>query len=92
MNSMLRRLIKTIHPEGIPWPGSLLYNKISRSRIFQKNYEVVAKDILSYGRAGELLDIGTGPGWLLMHLARLSPLPAAYRHRHIIGNGGNGNK
>jgi ubiquinone/menaquinone biosynthesis C-methylase UbiE len=70
---MFRRLIKSIHPEGIPWPGSLLYNKISRSRIFQKNYEAVAKDILTYSRAGRLLDIGTGPGWLLMHLARLSP-------------------
>lgn len=73
MNPLFRRLIKSIHPEGIPWPGSLLYNRISRSRIFQKNYETVAKDLLTYGRAETLLDIGTGPGWLLMHLARLSP-------------------
>ena len=72
MSSMFRRLIKFIHPEGIPWPGSVLYNKISKSRIFQKNYEAVGKDILTYGRTGKLLDIGTGPGWLLIHLSRLS--------------------
>jgi len=73
MSYMFRRLIKFIHPEGIPWPGSVLYNKISKSRIFQKNYEAVGKDILTYGRTGKLLDIGTGPGWLLIHLSRLSP-------------------
>ncbi len=70
---MFRRLIRLIHPEGIPWPASVLYNKMSRTRIFQNNYAAVARDILAYGRRGKLLDIGTGPGWLLTHLARLSP-------------------
>jgi ubiquinone/menaquinone biosynthesis C-methylase UbiE len=71
--SPLRRLLKLVHPEGIPWPGSVLYNAISTSAIFQKHYELVAKDILSYCRQGALLDIGTGPAWLLLKIHQQSP-------------------
>jgi ubiquinone/menaquinone biosynthesis C-methylase UbiE len=68
-----RRLIKAIHPEGIPWPGTVLYNAISRRGIFQQHYELVARDILGYRAEGRLLDIGTGPGWLLLKLHPLAP-------------------
>lgn len=68
-----RRLLKRIHPEGIPWPGSALYNAVSSTRLFQRHYELVAKDILSYGAQGSLLDIGTGPGWLLLKLHEQAP-------------------
>jgi ubiquinone/menaquinone biosynthesis C-methylase UbiE len=71
--SPLRRLLKLVHPEGIPWPGSVLYNAISLSAIFQKHYELAAEDILSYCSQGTLLDIGTGPARLLLNLRRLSP-------------------
>jgi ubiquinone/menaquinone biosynthesis C-methylase UbiE len=78
--SLPRRLLKLVHPEGIPWPGSVLYNAISLSAIFQKHYELVAKDILSYCRAqhpfreqGSLLDIGTGPAWLLLKIHQQCP-------------------
>lgn len=66
--SLLRRLLKKIHPEGIPWPGSVLYNAISTTNVFQRHYELIARDIASYCDEGNLLDIGTGPGWLLMKL------------------------
>jgi ubiquinone/menaquinone biosynthesis C-methylase UbiE len=62
-----------IHPEGIPWPGTAFYDAISRSAIFQRNYELVAEDIVSYCPEGSLLDIGTGPGRLLIVLHRKSP-------------------
>jgi ubiquinone/menaquinone biosynthesis C-methylase UbiE len=68
-----RRLLKFFHPEGIPWPGSALYNLISTSGIFQRNYELVAGDILNYCSKGRLLDIGTGPGWLLLKLLQRCP-------------------
>jgi ubiquinone/menaquinone biosynthesis C-methylase UbiE len=74
MLSPARRLLKILHPEGIPWPGTAFYNAISRSGIFQKNYELVAEDIASYCQEGSLLDIGTGPGWLLVKLHGKSPL------------------
>ena len=60
--SPARRLLKIFHPEGIPWPGTAFYNAISETTIFQRNYELVAKDILSYCLEGSILDIGTGPG------------------------------
>jgi hypothetical protein len=60
--SPARRLIKIFHPEGIPWPGTTFYNAISETSIFQRHYELVARDILSYCSEGSILDVGTGPG------------------------------
>lgn len=71
--STTRRLLKAIHPEGIPWPGTVFYNAISATGIFQRNYELVARDVLNYCSRGSILDIGTGPGWLLVKLHQLSP-------------------
>jgi len=67
-----RRLLKLFHPEGIPRLGSTLYNAISKTIIFQRNYDLLAKDILSYCQEGSILDIGTGPGWLLVKLREQS--------------------
>jgi ubiquinone/menaquinone biosynthesis C-methylase UbiE len=70
----MRRLLKYIHPEGIPWPGTIIYNAISSKVVFQRHYEMVAKDILRYCKTTDsLLDIGTGPGWLLLKLYQQSP-------------------
>jgi ubiquinone/menaquinone biosynthesis C-methylase UbiE len=67
------RLLKLFHPEAIPWLATPIYNAVSGSEIFQRHYEMVAKDILTYRQLGSVLDIGTGPGWLLIKLHRLSP-------------------
>ncbi len=77
--SLPRRILKLFHPEGIPWPGSLFYNLGSSTDIFQRAYEVIARDILSYCSTGALLDIGTGPGWLLLKLHKQAP------QMHLIG-------
>jgi ubiquinone/menaquinone biosynthesis C-methylase UbiE len=69
----LRRLLKLFHFEGIPWPCSVFYNSISTTSVFQRHYELIARDILSYCAEGSLLDIGTGPGWLLVKLQQHSP-------------------
>ncbi len=71
--SFSRRLLKAIHPEGIPRLGAALYNQISATGLFQRQYALIARDILSYKSGGSLLDIGTGPGWLLIHLQQLAP-------------------
>ncbi len=73
MKSFWRRLIKKIHPEGIPWPGSVLYNALSSTSIFLKHYELVANDIAGYGKTASILDIGTGPAQLLFALRRVMP-------------------
>jgi ubiquinone/menaquinone biosynthesis C-methylase UbiE len=70
---LVRRLMKLLHPESIPWPGSVFYNLVSSTAIFQRHYELVADDILNYCKEGSLLDIGTGPGWLLLKLHQKAP-------------------
>jgi len=71
--SPARRLLKHFHPEGIPWPGTIFYNLISATSVFLHHYELIAKDILGYCAEGSLVDIGTGPGRLLVKLHELSP-------------------
>jgi ubiquinone/menaquinone biosynthesis C-methylase UbiE len=68
-----RRLLKLFHPEGIPRLGTKLYNSISKTGIFQRNYDLLAQDILSYSKQGNCLDVGMGPGWLLIKLHEKSP-------------------
>ncbi|MBT3368337.1 MAG: class I SAM-dependent methyltransferase [Nitrospina sp.] len=73
MTTRWRQFIKGLHPEGIPWPGSFVYNALSRSEIFRKHYELVAQDVTKYGIADRILDVGTGPGQLLIALRQTLP-------------------
>ena len=68
----MRKVLKKFHPEGIPWPGTILYNAVSASNVFQRHYELIAQDVLNYCSEGSILDIGTGPGWLLEKLHQAS--------------------
>ena len=67
------RLLKRIHPEGIPWPGSVFYNALSRSSIFQAQYGLLVEEIAALRKDGALLDVGAGPGWLLIRLHAKCP-------------------
>lgn len=69
----LRSLIKLLHPEGIPWPGTVLYDRLSRTKIFRQHYALVAEDVKRYGSARHLFDVGAGPGWLLIALRQAIP-------------------
>ncbi|HOI96467.1 MAG TPA: class I SAM-dependent methyltransferase [Syntrophobacter fumaroxidans] len=73
MLSPARRILKCFHPEGIPWPGAVLYDMVSKTAVFQYGYRLLAADILLCCPEGEILDVGTGPGRLLPELARLNP-------------------
>jgi len=92
------KFLKRFHPEGIPWPGSVLYNALSSTSIFLRHYELVAHDIAHYGTARYLLDIGTGPGHLLLALRKrlpeaeligidISPAMMAQAQRHVKTHG-----
>jgi len=61
------------HPEGIVGLGAFFYDRFSGSQIFQKHYERVARDILNYCPQGRLLDVGTGPGRLLIKIHEVAP-------------------
>ncbi|MGA2400880.1 MAG: class I SAM-dependent methyltransferase, partial [Syntrophobacteraceae bacterium] len=73
MSTWWRDFLRRFHPEGIPWPGSILYNAISQTEIFSRHYALVADHVGLYCRAGSVLDIGTGPAWLLVALQRSQP-------------------
>jgi len=73
MSIRWRDLLRRWHPEGIPWPGSILYNAISRREVFSRHYALVADHLSGYCRAGTVLDIGTGPGRLLVAMQQSMP-------------------
>jgi len=77
MRTPWRRWLARIEPAGIPWPASCLYNALSRSNVFQRHYALVAEDIARC-RPCTVLDIGTGPGWLLLQLR--AKIPEASLH------------
>jgi ubiquinone/menaquinone biosynthesis C-methylase UbiE len=73
MRGYWRQFMKRLHPEGIPWPGSVLYNALSSTKIFLEHYDLVAHDVASFGAAQCILDIGTGPGQLLLAMRKTLP-------------------
>lgn len=73
MIDIRRKIIKRIHPEGIPAPVSNIYNILTKTGIFQEHYALVATELKKYCRKGKLADIGTGPGWLLLAIHKASP-------------------
>ena len=79
MSLTLRQLVKRFHPQGIPWPASVFYNAISGSKIFRHHYDLVAEDLDRSGSAACILDIGTGPGRLLI------PIRQAFHHAVLLG-------
>lgn len=70
MRSSCQQFIKRFHREGIPWPASLLYNAVSSTAIFRQHYDLVAHDVAHDGTTACILDIGTGPGHLLLAMKR----------------------
>jgi ubiquinone/menaquinone biosynthesis C-methylase UbiE len=73
MNSRWRQIMKRFHPEGILWPGSVLYNALSSTAIFLRHYGLVAQDVAHCGTTACILDIGTGPGRLILAMRKLLP-------------------
>jgi ubiquinone/menaquinone biosynthesis C-methylase UbiE len=73
MRTPWRKFLSWIEPEGIPRPGVKIYNALSRSGVFQRHYELVAEDIAARCAAGRILDVGAGPGWLLLKLRKRLP-------------------
>ena len=66
---LVRRLIQKFHPEAIPGIAAAVYDLAGKTRHFRRYYEIMAEDISGFcGDRGSVLDIGTGPGRLLIEL------------------------
>lgn len=63
--------LERILPESIPFPFSRSYSFFARSRIMRDFYKQVASEVAQHRRGGMILDIGTGPGFLPIELAKL---------------------
>ena len=60
--------------EGIPGPAAKIYSLvIAQSPIMKDFYRGVTKEVSSRMSSGKLLDIGTGPGFIPLDIARISP-------------------
>lgn len=71
MASWLHR-IRTFLPQEIPGPIAALYEKLATPGLSQFHQQV-ASEITSLLSSGSVLDVGTGPGHLLVEIARLNP-------------------
>ena len=65
--------MKFLKIEGIPKPGAKVYSMIvARSPVMKDFYEQVAEEVSSKTSFGRILDIGTGPGYVPLEIARRS--------------------
>ena len=65
--------MKLLKIEGIPGPGAKIYSTVvAGSPIMQDFYREVTGEIASKVSSGRILDIGTGPGYVPIEVARAS--------------------
>jgi ubiquinone/menaquinone biosynthesis C-methylase UbiE len=65
--------VKLLKIEGIPGPGAKIYSTIvAGSPVMQDFYREVTREIASKVSSGKILDIGTGPGYVPVEVARAS--------------------
>ena len=65
--------MKLFRIEGIPNPGAKVYSIIvARSPVMKDFYREVAEEVCSKVSSGKILDIGTGPGYVPLEIARRS--------------------
>jgi ubiquinone/menaquinone biosynthesis C-methylase UbiE len=66
------RFLRFLIPERIPWFAAPLYDQIARSAV-ETYYKEVAELITAHTSQGLVLDIGTGPGYLPIEMAKRAP-------------------
>ena len=65
------RKIRPYLPQEIPGPMAVLYEKVATGALCGF-YRQVASEVTSSLTSGRVLDVGTGPGHLLIEIARLN--------------------
>lgn len=58
---------------NLPRFGARLYDILTRTKAIQAQFREITPYLVSQISHGRLLDVGTGPGWLLLEIYRLNP-------------------
>lgn len=70
----LDKLKETLRIEGIPYPPSRFYGWIAKKHSYLRDfYKQVAIQISGQIKSGKILDVGTGPGYLPIEIAKAIP-------------------
>ena len=70
-DTLRSRLLRSLIPERIPWFAARLYDQIARSAI-DTHYRGVAESVTTHTSRGLVLDVGTGPGYLPIEVAKMA--------------------
>jgi ubiquinone/menaquinone biosynthesis C-methylase UbiE len=70
--SLLERIARYLIPERIPWFAARLYDSIAHTAL-ESYYRDVAEQVVAATSRGTILDIGVGPGYLPIEIAKRSP-------------------
>ncbi|MGB6065366.1 MAG: class I SAM-dependent methyltransferase [Desulfomonilaceae bacterium] len=71
-DTLKSRILRSLIPERIPWFAARLYDQIASSAI-ETYYKEVAKGVTGHTSHGLVLDVGTGPGYLPIEIAKRAP-------------------
>jgi ubiquinone/menaquinone biosynthesis C-methylase UbiE len=71
-DTLRSRFLRSLIPERIPCFAAGLYDRIARSAI-ETYYKEVAALVTSHTSEGSVLDVGTGPGYLPIEIAKSAP-------------------
>ncbi len=71
-DTLRSRFLRSLIPERIPWFAAPLYDEIARSAV-ETYYKEVAEQVTLHTTQGLVLDIGTGPGYLPIEIAKRAP-------------------
>jgi len=64
--------IRSIFPEAMPLPGAIIYNAIP-ARLLKEPERRIALDVIAKIESGNLVDLGSGTGYLSIEIAKRAP-------------------
>jgi len=67
--TMLERIARVLVPERIPWFAARVYDRIAQTAL-ESYYKEVGEQVVAHTSRGAILDIGSGPGYLPIEIAR----------------------
>jgi len=71
-DTLRSRFLRFLIPERIPWFAAHLYDQIAHSAV-ETYYKEVAEHVIVHASRGLVLDVGTGPGYLPIEIAKRAP-------------------